>query len=487
MRRLGVLTALAILALAAPARASESKLPSTEIGGRIQAFLEVVKSRDEAGARRFITENYTPEALKRRPMEDRLQAYRELFEDLAGAELRSAASGAPGHTEVVVATAAGPWFRLGFDHEAESPQKIFGIMITEAPPIPIEIPEGKLSDEQIAATLDRIMKGLAEKDLFSGAVLVAHDGKPVFQGAWGLANKSFDVQNRIDTKFNLGSMNKMFTAMAVAQLAEAGKLSFEDKVGKYLPDFPNAEVRGKVTIHQLLTHTSGLGSYFESPRYQTTWPELRTLADYVPIVAGETLAFEPGAQMRYSNSGFVVAGLIIEKVSGEDYYDYVRKHIFEPAGMTNTDSYEVDQIVPNLAVGYTRAVRADNHREVSGPLRSNVLAHSAKGTAAGGGFSTVEDLLRFDQALRSHKLLGQKYTDILLQGKVPMGPDIQYAYGFGDRRMNSHRSVGHNGGAPGINADFKCYLDNGYTSVVLANYDRVAEMVARQIDEMVTR
>jgi D-alanyl-D-alanine carboxypeptidase len=317
-------------------------------------------------------------------------------------------------------------------------------------------------------------------------VLVAKDGKPIFNGAYGLASKSYQAAIDIDTKFNLGSMNKMFTALAIAQLAEAGKLAYDDPVGRHLPDFPNPAVRDKVTIHHLLTHTSGLGSYFESEMYENSWPRLRRVADYLPIVAAESPQFEPGERMRYSNSGFVILGLIIEKLSGEDYYDYVKAHIFEPAGMANTDSYEVDQIVPNLATGYTRFQHGHRGRSEA-PLRANTMAHSAKGTPAGGGFSTAPDLLKFDQALRSHKLLGREHTEILLAGKIGMGPDMQYAYGFGDSRRNGHRSVGHNGGAPGINADFKCYLDLGYTSIVLANYDQAAGTVAEQIDEMVNR
>jgi CubicO group peptidase (beta-lactamase class C family) len=474
----------ALLFLAAMPAAAGSELPATPIGARIQAFLDVIGRRDETAARSFISENYTQMALDNRPMENRMNAYRELFEDLDGPQLRSV-DARSGETTITVESRAGEWFKLRFDHDPEPPQKIRGIMINPASPVSLDVPEGKLSDEQVATLLDKLMAGLLEKDRFSGSVLVAHGGKPLFQGAWGMANKSYDVKNTIDTKFNLGSMNKMFTALAVAQLAEQGKLSFEDKVGKHLPDFPNVEMRDKVTIHHLLTHTSGLGSYFESEKYMRSWPGLRKVADYLPIVSEESLAFEPGGKMRYSNSGFVVLGLIIEKVSGEDYYDYVRKHIFEPAGMTNTDSYEVDQIVPNLAVGYTRM--GTDHHSSDGPLRANYLAHSAKGTPAGGGFSTAPDLLRFDQALRSHKLLAKEYTDILLEGKVGMGPDVKYAYGFGDDRRNGHRSVGHNGGAPGINADFKSYLDSGYTAIVLSNYDRAAGLVANEIEALITR
>ena len=218
--------------------------------------------------------------------------------------------------------------------------------------------------------------------------------------AYGLANKDTNTPNKIDTKFNIGSMNKMFTGVAIAQLAERGKLSFNDTVGKLLPDYPNKEV-AKVTVHQLLTHTSGMGSY-HNEAYFSNLDKMKTVGDPLRLFVNDRLAFEPGTRWQYSNSGYVVLGLIIEKVSGQDYFDYVKQHIFKPAGMVNTDSYEISKSVPNLALGYTR-MQFGRGPDPSGPRRQN--SRPAKGSPAGGGYSRVEDMLKFSVALRSERLL----------------------------------------------------------------------------------
>jgi CubicO group peptidase (beta-lactamase class C family) len=285
-----------------------------------------------------------------------------------------------------------------------------------------------------------------------------------------MANKSNNTANNVDTKFDLGSMNKMFTAVAIAQLVERGKLSFTDTIGKLLPDYPNKAVADKVTVEQLLTHTSGMGSYFNR-KFQANQKNLKTVADYLPLFVDEPLAFEPGAKFQYSNSGFVVLGLIIEKLSGESYYDYLKEHIFKPAGMVNTDSYESDKDTPNLAIGYMN-MGENGGPDPSAPRRPNVPMRAYKGSPAGGGYSTVDDMLKFSVALQNHKLLSQAYTDIVTTGKVEMGrPGTKYAYGFGNEISNGRRIVGHNGGGPGTGVNFDIFTESGYTAVILGNYD----------------
>ena len=313
--------------------------------------------------------------------------------------------------------------------------------------------------------------------------MVAKDGKSLYERAAGMASKSYEAPNRIDTKFCLGSMNKMFTSLAIARLVQDGKVSYQDKVGRHLPDFANADVRDKVTIHHLLTHTSGLGSYFDDPEYATGWTTMRHVSDYLSAVAGEKLEFEPGARMSYSNSGFIVLGLIIEKISGMDYYDFVRANVFQPAGMTDSDSYENDQVVPNLATGYT--IHSDHGAPDSKTRRANFYEHSARGTPAGGGYSTAPDLLKFERALRNGSIVSKALVDTVTTVRVVMGPGVGYGYGFGDFRRGGEGYYGHNGGAPGMSADFRVYDDLGYTVIVLSNYDGVAGSVADFIDELI--
>lgn len=187
------------------------------------------------------------------------------------------------------------------------------------------------------------MDRLARRDVFSGSVLLAKGGKPLFSGAYGEANKDFSVKNTVDTKFNLGSMNKMFTPVAIVQLVEGRKISLDDTPGKFLPaGSMRADVLLKVRVKHLLTHTSGLGSYF-SPRWDSLSRSMfRSVDDWMSLVKDETLDFEPGTRWSYSNTGMLVLGKVIEAASGKDYFEYVRERIFTPAGLTSTDAYELD-------------------------------------------------------------------------------------------------------------------------------------------------
>jgi CubicO group peptidase (beta-lactamase class C family) len=346
-------------------------------------------------------------------------------------------------------------------------------------------PTGTMTTAALSKELEAYIDQLVAEDKFSGTVLLAKDGVPIFKKAYGMASKGYNVLNRLDTKFNLGSMNKMFTSVAIAQLAEQGKLSYTDTLAKLLPDYPNKEIASKITVHQLLTHTSGLGSYFNDKFMETSKDRFRTVQDYFPLIVNEPLKFEPGTRWEYSNSGFIILGAIIEKVSGQNYFDYVREHIYKPAGMLNTDAYEMDSDTPNMATGYTKM--GPQGPSPDGLRRTNLFLHSFKGGPAGGGFSTVEDLLRFATALGEHKLLSQKYTDLITTGKVDTPGGAKYAYGFEDESLNGHRRFGHGGGFPGINSELRIYPDLGYTVAVMANYDPpAASRISERIGKLLT-
>jgi D-alanyl-D-alanine carboxypeptidase len=329
----------------------------------------------------------------------------------------------------------------------------------------------------ITESLEAYVDTLAASDEFSGAVLVAKDGKAFFAKAYGMADKDAKIPNRVDTRFNLGSMNKMFTAVAVAQLAERGKLSFNDPISKHVPDYPNRAVADKVTIRHLLTHTSGMGNY-QNESYYAHLDDMKTVADLVPLFANDSLSFEPGAGWDYSNAGFVVLGLIVEKVSGESYFDYVERHVFKPAGMTRTGFYERDSKASNRAVGYMR-VNAEGEPDPDSPRRENTSTRPFRGSPAGGAYSTVGDMLKFSSALLDHKLLDREHTGILMSGqvKVPEGwPMSEYGYGFAVSDVDGTRIVGHGGTGLGIAGKFDMYPEIGYTVVILSNYDLHAIM-----------
>lgn len=312
--------------------------------------------------------------------------------------------------------------------------------------------------------LGRIKAYLAERagaGAFSGTALVAKDGKPLLLESAGLASKRFRVPNKPGTKFNLGSINKLFTAVGLLQLAEAGLVGIDDPIGRHLDLFPK-DVGEKVKVRHLLDMSSGWGDYWRHPYFLEHKDDLRTVPQYMAFIKDLPLDFEPGAKTQHSNIGFEVAGALIEKLAGKDYFSYIREKIYGPAGMADTDTYDRDSAAEDLAVGYT------NLHPLAGDAADfrweNTYLLSPKGTPAGGGYSTAGDMLKFDTALRSGKLLGRGYLDLLQNG---------YRGKVGDP-FTPRRVLRSAGGAPGISALFARDLRNGYTIIVLTNLDHPA-------------
>lgn len=301
-----------------------------------------------------------------------------------------------------------------------------------------------ISEAELIRRLGVTLDSLSKRDEFSGVVVVAKNGAPVFQRAYGFADREAKRPNNTETAFNIGSINKMFTNIAIRQLAAEGKLDLDSSLAKYWPDYPNAEVAKRVTIGQLMTHRSGIGgNIFAAPEGKTRHA-IRHNNDYLQLFVNRPLDFEPGARQQYSNAGFIVLGMLIERLSGVDYYTYVRERIYQPAGLTRTAAFPVDSLPPNTAIGYTRK---------DGPPTRNTETLPGRGSAAGGGYTTAQDLVRFIQALRERK--------------VPGGPTP---------------GIGVAGGAPGLNAVLDGELAGGYDLIVLANLDPpAAEKVARII------
>lgn len=317
------------------------------------------------------------------------------------------------------------------------------------------------SQTSLAAATARHLGQLAKTDHFSGVVLIAKDGKTIFNKAYGYANLSDSVLNRPGTRFNLASMGKMFTGMAILQLVQAGKLSPDAKVGQYLPGYANRAVADSVTIHQLLTHTSGMGNFWEEHE-KLAKEKYRTVDDYLTLFVNKPLLFKPGARYLYSNSGYVLLGKIIEQVSGQTYFDYVRQHILLPAKMDDTDAFELDDALPRLAMGYTMS------QEHPGQWKNNTYVNVVKGGPAGGSYATAADLLKFANAVLSNRLLNKENTALYITGKVKYDRG-SYAYGMSTDTLNGHPVFGHTGGHYGIANELMIFPDLGYTVVILTN------------------
>jgi len=315
-------------------------------------------------------------------------------------------------------------------------------------------------------------------DQFSGCVLVAKDGKPFYAKAFGESDKDFHVKNNLQTKFNIGSIGKTFTGTSIMQLAQNGKLSVTDPVVKYLPDFPFGD---KIKIHHLLTHTSGTFNYFAHPEFRNKITTIRSVKDALPLIYDQQLLFDtPGERFTYSNSGIVILGAVIEAVSGQSYSDYIQQHIMKPTGMNNTGINYLDEVIENRAVGYDKSPTGIFIRNIFRVPPAN---------ADGGIETTVEDcpvfdnliqLLKFDQALYGEKLLNEEF-------KNKMFTPFKENYGCCWRisQKNGKTMIGHSGGAPGVSADFRRYVNDKYTIIVLSNYGGAARSVSRTIEAIV--
>ncbi|WP_188664526.1 serine hydrolase domain-containing protein [Arenimonas soli] len=330
-------------------------------------------------------------------------------------------------------------------------------------PLPPQV--ASVGQEQLPAVIRDRVKVESEAGRFSGAVLVARGDDVIYADAVGLADRQSGRANTLDTPINLGSINKMFTGIAIAQLQAAGKLDWQDTVGLHLPDFPNATIRDHVTIHQLLTHTSGVGDYWNAA-HAARRHELDTQQEFLETFVDQPLRFEPGKGLEYSNGGPVILGLIIEAVSGSDYYRYIRDHIYRPAGMVHADHYRSDDVAAGFALGY---LKTD-----TGTWQDNSAELSLRGSAAGGGYASARDLFAFSRALAAGRLLTRAQLDVLWTPHQQTGP-MAYGYLSSIGGTPERRWVGHNGGAPGISAEFIHYPDDDLVIIVLANQDHAAE------------
>jgi CubicO group peptidase (beta-lactamase class C family) len=320
--------------------------------------------------------------------------------------------------------------------------------------------------------LDRLIADLAARDVFSGSVLITHRGRTVLSRSYGMADKARSVPIGPDTLFGLASVAKLFAAVAIAQLAQRARLSYPDPIGMYVDGFP-AEIADRVTIHHLLTHTSGLGDFFGDTGFWDvayTWTSVRQQIDAIgAFVRNETPAFPPGAGSRYSNSAYFLLERIVERVSGQGYHDYVREHIFRTAGMGSAGFYTLPQVRADrrIAHGYYRP-------EGSADRVDNI----DKQMFQDGAVATCAEMERFAHALWEERLLDPAYTRLVLSPKLPMppppGPEpltVFQGYGPIVTLAGDRWSYGHSGGADhGAATELMFYPDSGYVTVILSNY-----------------
>ncbi len=392
---------------AAPVFQDITEMPAGLPGERARALLGAINAGTPDSIAAFFNRHVAAPFRDMFPMSEHEHMFRGMNRMTGGLDFYSIRSYTPArpHTVLIARDRLfGGWF--GISYRLEGPdQRITEINFNPArPPAAAQAVEAPLAEADFIRTVQEKLDELCRKDAFSGVIRIAKGDQVLFEQACGEASKSWHVPNNTGTKFNLGSMNKMFTATAILQLVEKGKLRLDDPIGKYVDEsWLPAQITGRVTIRHLLTHTSGLGSYFNETYQNSSRDLFRQVDDYKRLVQSDTLAFEPGSRFQYSNTGMLLLGVVIEKASGENYFDYIRQHIYIPAGMTGSDCYELDRPQENLAEGYLQAP--------DGGWKNNLFLHVLKGGPAGGGYATAGDLHRFARALHHvikhvHKIIG---------------------------------------------------------------------------------
>jgi D-alanyl-D-alanine carboxypeptidase len=427
--------------------------PPPEIRRHIDALLGALNSGDSGGWEKMAQEQFSPDELKRHSAAERKQVFDSLRRDFGTISLgRVEGPDEPLRLHITGSRGASGIIELNLEQTAPYRIDHIGVRMGEddgnEPPSRLDPPgvNGAMATDELTSMLDTYFSKLVSNDLFSGNVLLAKNGKAVYERSFGLANRADKLPNVAATRFNLGSINKTFTKTAIQQLIARGSLSLNDTVGKLLPDYPQ-EATGAATVEQLLGHTAGVADFFGEEFTATAKDRFRSNADYYKFVSNVKPLFVPGARKQYCNGCYIVLGAIIERVSGKPYEQYVKDNIFNPAGMTTAGPLQSDGIIPNVAIGYTQ-------HNGNQQLQSNILMHGASGSAAGGGYATIADLLA--------------YTDALRHGRIPDLPPSE--------------GLGVAGGAPGINSIVE---EKGqWTVIVLSNLDPpIGEEIGRSLSE----
>ncbi|MDI6844769.1 MAG: serine hydrolase domain-containing protein [Candidatus Saccharicenans sp.] len=438
--------------------------PGTEVGKKAEEFWKAFDRSEDAGLEAFFSQNLPAEKLQQAPASERTQRLLDLRQRL-GKELKliEVIQQSPEEISLFIERTKNQLFKLTLVFEKTGGKFwLKALSLDEAGPEDLAPPLPPMRLAEALVAIERQIEKAVQEDSFSGVVLIARHFQPIFFRSYGFASKEFRVPNRTDTRFNLGSINKIFTRIAIGQMAEQGWLNLDDKLEKFLPEYPNAEAREKVTVRHLVNMTSGIGDFFGPEFNKTPKNFLRHNRDYLKLFAHKPLAFEPGTREMYSNGGYVLLGEIISAASGMDYYDFINRNIFEPAGMKDSGWFQADAVVENVAEGYTRVneetepgsvisgqrqtparpeesekpvqtivkslsgqekerirTAEQTEKNVEKIWRRNIYTRPARGSAAGGVYAPAEDLLRFVRALFENRLLSEAWTDWVFTGIEP--------------------------------------------------------------------
>ncbi|WP_424003662.1 serine hydrolase domain-containing protein [Maribacter sp. IgM3_T14_3] len=458
----------------------DTKFPKGRLGTVTENIINTINANDGDKIKKFIENSFNDEFQNFAPMEAHQGYFLNFYSQTGGVSFHSIRTYNPNDEQGIVLILEdknyNSWQKIRFSFVDETSLLMNSFQFSPAE-LPKDILKNTISSKELIKEAKKIVDKLSEKNLFSGAILIAKGNDILYQDSRGEASKRFHIKNNLETKFNLGSMNKMFTSVAILRLVEEKSMNLDDLINKYIDEtWLPPDITSKVTISHLLSHTSGLGNYFNEKFWNSSRALYRNVDDYKPLVIGSSLAFEPGERFSYSNTGMLLLGAIIQEVTKQDYFEYIENNIYQPAQMMNTDSYEMDQPVENLAIGYSRA-------DTKLGWENNLYKHVIKGGPAGGGFSTVGDLHKFAMALVNEKLVSKKSLNLLWTSHSNQA----YGYGFSIKNGAGGKVVGHSGGFPGINSNLDIFLDSGYIVAVMSNYDQGASEIANKISNLIAR
>jgi CubicO group peptidase (beta-lactamase class C family) len=462
MHRFALLVALTLICSLAAVR-SEEGLPKTPAGTCMVALLDVVTRGDETASRAFVSRFVSAEKLKQRPLPEWLSMLQRLHDDIGTHKLVDWDAGSPHQiTASVIPNGGGPVFTFRLQTAEAEPHQLASLAIEAGGPgdeadEPEAAPAARSKDDAEWLQRARAAWQQQSESGFSGVVLIARGDKVLWHAATGLADREAKTPISADTKFNVGSINKSFTRVAIAQLLAAGKLSLQDTVAKWLPQFSNPAA-GKITIGQLLAHRSGLGDIFGPQLERGRAQGAPTLTAALNLYADQELWFEPGSQKRYSNLGYLVLGAIVEKASGLSFDTYLKSKIFEPAGMSGAIPWAADPRAAGLARGYTQQGAKDDQLQPS-PFDARIYW-----APAGSSYMRAADLHAFVRALVANKLLAPSWTAWFFSSEDAAPPGSS-------QTIAADANLGIAGGLPGHNAGLEYEHGNGVLVIVAGNVD----------------
>ena len=435
------LTAVVVTATAAPA----SETPALHV---FKQWLDAFNSGDSAQISAFW------QKYGRNGADDRVAGDLRMRTMTQGMAIYRIEEDTDAHLVALMKENRGAYSESTMDLASVNPPVVAGMMGHPAPP-----PEGSgnpaASDDQLADRVKEDVVAMHGPDAFSGAILIAHNGKIVVDQAWGMADETKHIRNTVDTQFCIGSMNKMFTAVATFSLRNKESSRSISRLPPIGPIIRTA-TSPRVSRFENCSIILAVPATFLLPSIKRIARKREHLRTTSSSLEAGPVAFEPGSRMEYSNYGFILLGRIVELVSGEPYQQYVQEHIFRPAGMMHTDSRPEAEHVKGRAIGY---------RSGQNGLVPNTNGMPWSGTSAGGGYSTVGDLFLFAEALQSGKLLG---PELLREATQASAKRPDYGMGF---YVLPNGGYGHGGGSPGINGELHILPHSGYVLVALANRD----------------